>query len=162
MKRTICLIALSSALTAGTVSAQMMAGDTSGMMQGHQQQNPSQSRQQDYPNMMYPGMMGGYGYGMSPQMMGFYGRQHGMMQGYGMGPGMMGGYGPGEEQPGSGVSENFKKFLDETKEFRKELHILKFEYGEMLRNPDSTMKKKMDMEKEMFELQQKIQEKAGE
>ena len=35
-------------------------------------------------------MMGGYGYGMGPGMMGGYG---GYGSGYGMGPGMMGGYG---------------------------------------------------------------------
>lgn len=41
------------------------------------------------------GMMGGYGMGMGPGMMGGYGMGPNMMDGYGMGPDMMGGMGAG-------------------------------------------------------------------
>jgi len=161
MKKTIFLTTLALALTVGTASAQMGGG--SGMMKetGRQQQT-----------MMQPGMMGGYGMGpgmmggcgMSPGMMGGgYGMGPGMMGGgYGMGPGMMGGYGMGQGTPGPADPEKYQKFLDETKESRKKLHDLRFEYSELMRNPKGTMKDKMQMEKKMFELQQELQEKAGE
>lgn len=83
--------------------------------------------------------------------------------GYGMGPGMMGGYGydQGGEQ-GYPDPEKYKKFMAETKDLRKKLHDMQFQYGEMLNNPNTTIKDKINMEKEMFELQQKIREKAAE
>jgi hypothetical protein len=101
---------------------------------------------------MGPGMMGGNGgYGMGPGMMGGYG-------GYGMGPGMMGpGYGTG---PGYGQSEECQKFLDETTGLRKELYNKNFEYSEVVRNPKTTPETAANLEKEVRELQEKINSKA--
>jgi len=92
---------------------------------------------------MGSGMMGGYGrgYGMGPGMMG-----GGMMGGYGMGPGMMGGY----------QSEECQKFLDETSRPRKELHNKRFEYSEAYRNPKTTQETLLKLDKEIFDLQNKI------
>ena len=116
---------------------------------------------------MGPQMMtGGYGYGMGPSMMGNYGYGigPGMMGGYGMGPGMMGGYGygmhPGMMMGGYGMGpgmmgyyspEQYEKkfnlhqeFLNETKDLRKKLHSLKFDFAEAQRDPTT---KREDLEK---------------
>jgi hypothetical protein len=80
-----------------------------------------------------------------------------------MGPeyGMMGpGYGGHMTGPGARGYAPDQKFLEETADIRKDLHNKKFEYFEARRNPetsDETMKK---LEKEMYELQTKIREKA--
>jgi len=103
-------------------------------------------------------MMGG-GHGM----MGEYGMGPGMMHGYGYGPCMFGGcfdHDPVPGQPGGVASEKYQKFLDETKDLRKKLHDLRFEYGEMARNPTTTIEDRNKMEKEILDLQQKIREKA--
>lgn len=92
-------------------------------------------------------MMGGTGYG--GMMMG-----PGMMGGYGMGPGMMGWSGTNR---GYGYDQ---KFLDETRDLRKELHEKRFEYFEALRNPETTPETVTKLEKEITELQQKLHEKA--
>jgi peptidoglycan hydrolase CwlO-like protein len=127
-------------------------------------------------HMMHQGMMGGPGmeehegmpdeYMMNPCMMncGMMGRGMmggGMMGGCGMmGGGMMGGYGMGPGMWGYGYQQKaFQKFLDETKDLRKELHNLKFEYFEAVRNPDSRPEDIDKLEKEMKELQKKIFEK---
>ncbi|RME65041.1 MAG: hypothetical protein D6778_06935, partial [Nitrospirae bacterium] len=70
-------------------------------------------------------------WGGGPRAMGAY---------WGMGPGMMGGYGPGYcTGPGScfGPQAYDQKFLDETRDLRKQLHEKRFEYFEALRNPFS-------------------------
>jgi hypothetical protein len=119
---------------------------------------------------MGPGMMGGYGYGMHPGMMG-YGMGPGMMQGYGMNPGMMGGYGMGygmyPGMMGYGSQEDYKKykdrqekFLEETKELRRKLHSMKFDFSEEAAKPEANREKLQKMEKEMNELYEKIREKA--
>ncbi len=106
---------------------------------------------------MGPGMMSG-GYGMGPGMMGDYGMGPGMMGGYGMGPGMMGpGYGSG---PAYGQSQECQKFLDDTAKLRKELYNKNFEYSEALRNPKTTPEATVKLEKEVRELQEKINSKA--
>jgi hypothetical protein len=135
---------------------------------------------------MGPGMMGGYGYGMGPGMMGGhgYGMGPGMMggHGYGMGPGMMHNYGYGrgsgmyggcgygpwtkgdcygrDNAPGYQSPEQYQKFMEETKILRKKLHDLRFEYAEVLRDPKSTGEDRKNLEKEISDLQQKIQEKV--
>jgi len=104
---------------------------------------------------MGPGMMGGYGYGMGPGMMGGYG--------YGMGPGMMGNYGYGR-CPNCGAyqgqrfesNEEYSKFLDDTKEQRKKLHDLLFEYNEEMGSPAPDREKLSKMEKEIYELRNEI------
>jgi hypothetical protein len=113
MKKTILVASLAILLTAGLAMAQMMGGGSSMMGTGQgagtgqqmMEQNQAQKAAsgaggQYYNQRMNPGMMGGYGYGMGPGMMGGYGMGPGMMGGYGMGPGMMGpgmmhGYGMG-------------------------------------------------------------------
>jgi mono/diheme cytochrome c family protein len=113
---------------------------------------------------MNHGMMRGYGVGAG--MMGGYGMGPGMMGGYGMGPGMMGGYGMGGYGMGPGMmgysrqSPECQKFYDDTAQLRKELHDKRFEYFETLRNPKTTMGTVSNLQKEMWELQEKIYSKA--
>ena len=180
MKKTLLLTVLVLALAlTGSAGAQMMESEP-GMMHGEGQAQMEQAPG-DMSDMMYPGMMGGFGMGPG-MMMGGCGMGPGMMDGYGMGPGMMGnyGYGMGPKMMGGrhgcgqhmrsdcygyGRSqedhEKFRKVMDETREMRKKLVLLQFDYREMLRNPDTTLKEKMEMERKMFELQQQIQEKMG-
>jgi hypothetical protein len=108
------------------------------------------------------GMMGGMGYGMMgmmPNMM-MGGMGYGMM---GMGPGMMGyGMGPGMMGYGAGYvySKEFQKFLDETRDLRKELNEKNFEYFEALRNPNTKPDTIKKLQNELFELRNKIYEKS--
>jgi hypothetical protein len=209
MKKTILVGSLMLILAAAPAMSQMMGG---GPMMNQQQQQQENTQQQNTPYQMYPGMMGGYGYGMGPGMMrGGYGMGPGMMgygmgpgmmggygYGYGMGPGMMGGYGRGMGPgmmgscgyPGCGMGpgmmggygygmgpgmmgyfppaqneQNFKenqKFFNETRELRKKLHDLKFEYNEALRNPDTTQKDLEKMNEEMAGIWKQIYEKRNE
>ncbi|RMG74064.1 MAG: hypothetical protein D6710_02130 [Nitrospirae bacterium] len=101
------------------------------------------------------GMMGGQGM-MSgqtaeqqpqPQQMPY---QMGPGMGYGMGPGMM----------GYGYSKDYQKFLDETRDLRKQLNEKRFEYFEALRNPDTKPETIEKLQKEIFKLQKKIYEKS--
>ncbi|GBE02377.1 MAG TPA: hypothetical protein ENH50_06440 [Nitrospirae bacterium] len=105
------------------------------------------------------GMMGG---GMGPGMMGGgmgYGMMGGGMMGYGMGPGMMGGgYGTGRSYATNAYDQ---KFLDETKNLRKQLNGKRFEYFEALRNPKTTPDTIAKLEKEITELQKNIYAKAS-
>ncbi|MCK5287381.1 MAG: hypothetical protein KAJ59_06165 [Thermodesulfovibrionia bacterium] len=81
-----------------------------------------------------------------------------MGQGYGahmMGPG--GGHMMGWSGSGYGYDQ---KFLEETREQRKELHDKKFSYFEALRDPTTTPETKTKLEKEIQELQEAISEKA--
>jgi len=137
-------IALSAVLIGtGSTQAQMMGGGQDMMQEAPQQQErvPQSRNDESY-------MQGGYG--MGP----------GMMGGYGMGPGMMGKYGWGQGAQQFSSPEQYEKFLDETKDLRKKMHDLRFEYGEMMRNPETTMGDLKRMQQEMYELQKKIQEKA--
>ena len=85
--------------------------------------------------------------------------------GYMMGPGhgghMMGpGYGGNmmnRKGPGYGADT---KFLDETAHLRKELHEKKFEYFEAGRNPETGPAALTKLEKELYDIQSKIREKA--
>lgn len=98
MKKTVLLSGLTLLLATTPAMAQMMEGG-----QHMYQQKQETPQQQNNPNQMNPSMMGGYGYGMGPGMMGGYGG-YGMgpqmMGGYGMGPQMMGGYGMGPQMMG--------------------------------------------------------------
>ncbi|MEJ2690182.1 MAG: hypothetical protein P8130_09575 [Deltaproteobacteria bacterium] len=158
MKKTLLLTALILAVAFSSGAGARMTGADK-MPADEQAQLP-----QDMPDMMGPGMMGGCGMGYG--MMGGYGMGYGMMRGYGMGPRMMGncgcGMGPGM-MGGHGFwrnQEKYRKFLDETRDLRKKLYDMRFDYREMLRNPDTTMKDKMEMEKKMFDLRQQIMGKA--
>jgi len=109
---------------------------------------------------MGPGMMGGYGHGMHHNMMGggCYGMGPDMMggYGYGMGPGMMGYYSP--EQYEKQLKDQ-QEFLDATKELRKKMHDLKFDYAEALRNPKTEQKDLEKMNAEMENIWKQIYEK---
>jgi len=132
---------------------------------------------------MGSGMMGGnYGYGMGSGMMGGYGMMQGygypsmmgscsgnsmypgMMMGgysgYGMYPGMMGYYGSQEDI--KNYQEKQEKFLQDTKELRKKLYMMKFDYSELARDPKANQDRLQEMGKAMFELIEKIQNKAKE
>lgn len=91
------------------------------------------------PGMMGPGMMGG-GYGM-------------MGGGYGNCPGA-GGYGQGWDNQAQ------QKFLDETTGLRREMHNKRFEYMEAQRNPNTTRAELAEIEKEIYDIQAKIRDKA--
>jgi len=145
----------------------------------HHQMNPGMMGGPGY--SMGPQMMGGYGYGMHPNMMGGYGMHPGMMGGYGMHPNMMGGYGygmgpqmmggwghnpmhhmggwgtpPCTQGPQYKSSEEYTKFMDETRDERRKLHNLMFDYGEVMRSPEPDREKLQDIEKEMNELRTEI------
>jgi hypothetical protein len=122
---------------------------------------------------MGPGMMGGYGgYGMGPGMMGGYGMGPGMMGGYGhgmhhnmmgggcygMGPGMMGYYSPEQYEK---QFKNQQEFLNDTKELRKKMHALKFDYAEALRNPETDKKDLERINAEMESIWKLIYEKRN-
>jgi hypothetical protein len=175
MKRTSLVILISVFVFGFTlmVAHAQMGG---GMMGGPQQQQ--QYQQGGYgmgPGMMGygmgPGMMG---YGMGPGMMG-YGMGPGMMgqgmgpgmMGYGMGPGMMGqGMGPGMMGYGMGpgmmnvYNPQMKEFLDETKDLRKKLHTLQFDYSEALRDPETKPETITKLKNEMKDLFIRLQKKA--
>ena len=68
------------------------------------------------------------------------------------------GNGPGWN---SANQKKFLKFMKETYELRKELLLLKFDYGEKLLNPATTMGVLFDMERDIRELQRQIREKAA-
>jgi hypothetical protein len=161
MKKTMYLATILFAvlITAWSVEAQMMEGGQRMMQQSGGQQENMPQVQKDEPFMMHPGMMGCYG--MGPGMMIGGGMGPDMMIGGGMGPGMMmgGGMGPGMKRFDS--PEQYEKFLDATKDMRKKMHDLRFEYGEMMRNPTTTMGDLKKMHQEMFDLQKKIMEQAA-
>jgi hypothetical protein len=112
------------------------------------------------------GMMGGgmMGYGMGPCMMGggMMGQgmmgHHQMMHGT-MGQGMMGGMmGPGMMQGYD--AEEYQKYLDDTRELRRKMHGKKFEYSEALRNTETKPETMKRLQKEMWEIQKKIYDRA--
>ena len=71
------------------------------------------------------------------------------MMGNGHMMGQMGGGGPQDQ-----------KFLDDTADLRKELHNKKFEYFETVRSNDAKPEMISKMEKDIFDIQQKIRDKS--
>ena len=157
MKSTILAVTMAVLMiVAAPVFAQMM-GPGPHMMQ--QQQGSPQQQYNPYP--MHHGMMGGYGYGMGPFMMGGYGMMPHMMGGYGYGMmphHMMGGHGFGmghHMMGGFGMSppcttwqgpffksgEEYQQFMENTKEQRRKLHNMMFDYGEAMRSPEPDRQK---------------------
>jgi len=86
---------------------------------------------------MGPGMMGGYGMGPG----------YGYGQGYGRG---YQGYGPGRQ------SEACGKFLDDTKDLRRQLNEKRYDYSEAMRNPATKPRDLERQRKEIGDLQAKI------
>lgn len=70
-----------------------------------------------------------------------------------MGPGWQG-------RGGANQSEECQKFLNDTASMRKDLFSKRFEYFEALRNPKTTADQAAKMEKEIWEMQQKIYSQA--
>jgi polyhydroxyalkanoate synthesis regulator phasin len=68
--------------------------------------------------------------------------------GYGMGPGMMHG--------GWGYDEETKKFLDETKELRRKIHMKMFDYMEAARDPETAREELKKLRKELRELKKEL------
>jgi hypothetical protein len=122
------------------MNPQMMGGGYGyGMMPNMMGYNMGPQMMGSYGYGMNPGMMGGYGYGMNPQMMGGYGQ--------GMGPNMMGYYSPEQYEK---QYKEFQGFLDDTRELRKKLHTLKFDFVEAQRNSAT---KREDLEKMNSEME---------
>ena len=90
--------------------------------------------------------IGVIGYAHGPN---WFGGGYGHMSGPGYGGHMMGWKG-----------EYDQKFLDETKDIRKELHNKKFEYSEAIRNPETTSETVTKLEQEIQTLQEKLYAKA--
>jgi len=154
MRRIILITILIVGLTATYGFAQMGGGhmgSNQGMMGmgSGQDMMGGQSQQQTGGSGYYPcqQMMGGYG------MMG-QGHMGGMM-GQGHMGAMMGGYGYRGNNP-----EAYQKFMDDTVDLRKKLHNKMFEYREVLRDPDTTRKSLLKIEKEMMDLKWEIYERA--
>jgi hypothetical protein len=109
---------------------------------------------------MGQGMMGWGGCGMMGQgMMGGGMMGHHQMMHGGMGQGMMGGMmGPGMMQ---GYDEkDYQKYLDDTRELRRKMHGKKFEYSEALRNAETKPETMKRLQKEMWEIQKKLYDRA--
>lgn len=114
------------------------------------------------------GHMGGAGYGGYMMGSGYGG--HMMGPGYGghmMGQGMMGGYGGAYDCPAASQfgqdrwdSAEHQRFLEDTVGLRKDLNDKRFAYGEALRDPDTSRDQLAALEKEIFDIEKQIQEKA--
>jgi hypothetical protein len=181
MKKTILVTTLALMLAAVPAMAQIMGSGQQMMEQQKQvQQTDPVTGGQNYPQHMNPGMMGGYGYGpgmmggdygMGPGMMGGgygYGMHHGMMggYGYGMGPQMMGGCGMGPGMMGYYSPEQYEKqykefqsFLNDTRDLRRKMHTLKFDFAEAQRNPATKREDLEKMNTEMENIWKQIYEK---
>ena len=109
----------------------------------------------------YNGPGGGHmmGQGCGSNMMGQ--KYGGHMMGQGCGSNMMGqGYGGHMMARGGEKFEDNQKFLDETRDLRRDLHNKRFEYMELTRNSDTSGDALEKLEKEIFALEDSIQEKA--
>ncbi len=161
------IIAASSGVEAQTQDSQkMMHGST--QQSDQQKQNYHSNMRQDMDGMgMGSGMMDGMGMGSGMGM----GMGPGVMDSWGMGRHMMGGMGPTmhyQMMGGSGTSimnnfdsfEDFETFLDQTKEQRKKLHTMRFDYMEKMRQPETTIGELKQMRKDILDLMKEIHEKA--
>lgn len=110
--------------------------------------------------------VGAFAYAHGP---GYDGRGGGHMMGQGYGGHMMGqgygghmgqGYGGHMQDREGAMSEDNKKFLDETKDLRRDLHNKRFEYMELSRNSDTSNDDLIKLEKEIFGIEDSIREKA--
>lgn len=144
------VIALTMAIGAGNGNARMMDGGQQANMAGHKSGMMMDGGMGMMGNMMGSGMMGGKMM-MGPGMM-----RPGMMGGnMMMGPGMMG---PVMMGPGMGMQnmKRYNRFMNKTKELRRKLYDMGFDYGEAMRNPKTTIGDLQRMRKEMGRLQRQI------
>lgn len=140
MKRVLLISFLILGLTASYGFAQMGQGHMDSG-QGMMSSGQGMMGQGNHPCMEREGMMG------SGMMRGMMGRGH-------MGRGMMG-YGYQGDDP-----EAYQQYMDDTAGLRKKIHNKKFEYSEAARNPDTTRKSLLKLEKEIIDLKWKIYEQA--
>jgi hypothetical protein len=114
------------------------------------------TNKQDGVGMPYYGMMGACG--MEGSMMG-YGMgnmNHPMMGGTGMGMGM---HGMGMFGTHDWSSKKMRTFLDETRDLRKRMQDLCFEYGEKKRDPQTTIGELQEMQEHLMDLRKQLWEK---
>jgi hypothetical protein len=97
------------------------------------------------------GMMGGKGMMMRGNMGSM------KMMGQGTGLGMMGG---GMMKNMS--TENQHKFMNASKEMRKDMHMMRFEHMEAMRNPKTTLEDLATMEQKMLDTRKEMMKKAVE
>jgi peptidoglycan hydrolase CwlO-like protein len=76
--------------------------------------------------------------------------------GPGMGPGMMGYYSPEQYEK---QYKEFQNFLDDTRDLRKKMHTLKFDFSEAQRNPDTKQEDLEKMNTEMESIWKQLDEK---
>ncbi len=108
-----------------------------------------------------PGMMDMHGRGMMGNGM----MAGNMMMGPGMGRGMMVQGQAGCMNMMGGASFNFsaedqQKFMDETKDLRRKMHDMRFDYMEAMRNPDTKLGDLADMEQKMLDVRKELLKKA--
>lgn len=160
MKTTAITSVLALALMNGTAMAQTETGTTA-----PQQQMGGKMMKEKGQGMMGGGMMGQgmMGQGMM-QGQGMMSGKDMMMQG-GMGCMKMMGQGMGMGMMGGGMMknmsvENQQKFMDATKEMRKEMHMQHFEYMESMRNPKTSLEDLSAMEQKMLDTRKEMMKKA--
>lgn len=185
MKKTfLTLFTIGFLATAPAFAQTMMGGNEMGpgMMTENQQQNSNVPNDEYVRHMQermmknnYSMMGGGYNmmgsYGMIPMIGKGYGTPpcttgggYNMMNRSDMMPMMMGGYGMMPMMGGFGMMQNlgydnykkYEAFAKETKDLRKKLHDLMFEYGEARWNPDTKIGDLNKMAEEINKLREDI------
>ena len=165
MKRIILITLLISVMTVPYGFAQMgqgmmgsdqsMPGYGQGMMGGQNEQQTGGSGYYPCQQMMGQGHMGGYGMMGGMMGRGGYGMMGSGMMGQGNMGGMMGGYGYRGNDPEAykKYQGEHQKYMDDTAGLRKKLYNKNYEYSEAVRNPATTRKSLIRLEKEMMNLQ---------
>jgi hypothetical protein len=161
MKKTILATVLALSMVAGTAIAQQnmnMGMEGQGMQQGQGMMMGRGMGQGMMGGGMGQGMMGGHGMmgggmGKGMMMQGHMGCMN--MMGRGMGMGMMGG-----GMMGNMTADNQKEFMDDTKEIREKMHMMRFEYMEAMRNPKTTLEDIGNMEQDMLDIRKNMMKKA--
>jgi hypothetical protein len=185
MKTTTCLMTILFAgiMATGSGVVAQTQGSNQMMHDSTQEQKTDTKQGMMGSQGMGSGMMGGQGMGpgmmescqemMGSGKMGSGKMGSGMMGGDGMGSmhhGMMGmmdgmdgmdGYGAMQKMMGFKSSEEFEKFLEDTKEQRRKLHDMRFEYVEKKRQPETTVGELKKMKQEMADLMKQIHEKVA-
>lgn len=59
-------------------------------------------------------------------------------------------------------AENQQKFMDASKEMRHNMHMMRFEYMEAMRNPKTTLEDLAAMEQKMLDIRKEMMKKAQE
>ncbi|HID69041.1 MAG TPA: hypothetical protein EYP35_00945 [Desulfobacterales bacterium] len=149
MKAAAIVSVLALALMSGTAMAQNETASH------HQTSEKKMQGKDQAMGMKGGGMMQGQGMGMmdGKDMM----MQGGMgcMKMMGQSMGMMGG---GMMRHMS--ADNQQKFMDATKEMRKEMHMMRFEHMDAMRNPETSLEDLAAMEQKMLDTRKEMMKKA--